>query len=95
MSGQKKTAEELWQEVTERLERRSVTEFVDGKPVCKTFYYPMPDGSIRFSYWGELMRGNGVITGKEADELRAKHPEWFESDSDPGKQPEGPQAKQD
>lgn len=76
MSEREKTAAELWQQVTERLTRQSVTEIVDGKPEV-TFYYPMPDGSVRFSYYGRILHANGVVTGREAEELRAKHPEWF------------------
>ena len=46
-----------------------------------TFYYPQPDGTIRFSRYSEAltedgisMHDSGFITGAKADELRKKYP---------------------
>jgi hypothetical protein len=83
MSARKKTGEELFREVAARLEARSECK-VNDKLRVKTYFYPMPDGSVKFSLYrtaltedGISFHANGFLTPQEVERYQKKHPEWF------------------
>lgn len=61
--------ERILLQVVERIAQHSETT-ADGK--VTTFYYPMPDGSVRFSQYTPLLHASGTLTGEEAEECRRK-----------------------